>query len=71
MQSKKTILVGTNDTVSSITDTDNQSKTKQKYARFSTDGTDGTADTHSMSEQDKQMHHEEEPGADENMQNHQ
>ena len=72
MQSNKPpALVGTNDTVSSITDTDNQSKTKRKHARVSTDGTDGTVDTQSMSELDKQMNLEEEPGADENMQDHQ
>ena len=72
MQSNKPpIIMGTNDTVSSITDTDYQSKTKRKHARISTDGTDKTAETQSMSALDKQMNLEEEPGADENMQDHQ
>ena len=72
MQSQKPpALVGTNDTISSITDTDNHSKSKRKHARVSTDGTEGTADTNSMTDMDNPMHDEEDPGEHENKQNQQ
>ena len=64
-------LVGNNDTVSSITDTENHSKPKRKHARVSTDGTEGTADTNSMTDMDNPMHDEEDPGEYENKQNQQ